>query len=222
MKYAVVVYTGIGMLLSGAAYVHQIIGPNGKALVVVKCKVNSQECYRQAGKSAAGHIKWSIAKATRAGCSLKFFPAQSLGIPWCFNAFDIGSDSIRGRADCYPMPFKIHWMFRGMNMKFFAAVVFIVGITISPLAMAAPSAQCALNADKSSVSVMVSNPDSGSWTCIASCRVYVEGQKAIEPMKCNYSVRPNASNKAECQRDSGEAKHYSHLGPTSMTCQPRK
>jgi hypothetical protein len=99
-----------------------------------------------------------------------------------------------------------------------------IAFTLLPLAAIAagfPSAECALNADKSSVVIIASNPSDTGYKCMASCRAKVNGQRALERVECNFNLARNAAEKTVCSRDGGAPKFYTEVSPTKHTCVPR-
>lgn len=107
-----------------------------------------------------------------------------------------------------------------MRFKVIATIAFTL-LPLAAMAAGSPSAECTLNADKSSVVVMASNPSDTAYKCMASCRANVKGQRALERVECNFNLAKNAAEKAVCSRDGGAPKFYTEVSPTKYTCVPR-
>lgn len=109
-----------------------------------------------------------------------------------------------------------------MNRMAVIAGAFCVAWTaLTGVAVANPNVQCTFNADKSQVLMMGSNPGDTAFRCVASCRVTVAGQRALERFECNFNLAKNAGEKAVCDRKGGGPNFYTALSPTKMTCAPR-
>jgi hypothetical protein len=104
-----------------------------------------------------------------------------------------------------------------------AIVVGIVGMALPGLAGADdfPSVECTLSADAAKVLVIASNPGSTSYSCVASCKANVTGQRPLQPIECTFSLRKNAAEKAVCTEKGKGARYFSAISPTRFTCQPK-
>lgn len=80
-----------------------------------------------------------------------------------------------------------------------------------------PSAECALNANSSALTVIASNGDAKTYACTATCRYKTVGQRPIQTFKCNYRLGPNAAEKTVCQLDAD----FAEALPTRNICEPR-
>lgn len=69
--------------------------------------------------------------------------------------------------------------------------------------------------------VIASNSGAGAYACMASCRINVAGQSAIERFECNFALGANATEKTVCTAKGKGPRHYSEISPTRFVCQPR-
>lgn len=100
----------------------------------------------------------------------------------------------------------------------------VVGVLVpmsAALAQDYPKVNCALSEDASRVVVTASNPGSTAYTCVASCRANVTGQRAFDNVDCSFGLGAGAAAKAVCTRKGGGANFFSAIGPTRFACAPR-
>lgn len=110
-----------------------------------------------------------------------------------------------------------------MTLRAAAFITLIVSALSAPAALAAdgPAAQCALNADKSSLQLMVSNGGDGGFACTASCQYTITGERPLQTFSCNFNLGANSADKVACDLDGKGPGHFNEVRPTRFVCQPR-
>lgn len=84
-----------------------------------------------------------------------------------------------------------------------------------------PSAQCAFNADKSSLVLTVSNTGAQAYACTASCQYTETGKRPLQTLGCNFNLAGNTAARAACDIDGQGPGHFAEVRPTRFVCQPR-
>lgn len=80
---------------------------------------------------------------------------------------------------------------------------------------------CVLNADKSALQVIASNPSDTSYYCQAWCRMKITGKRPVQNFACTFNLGKNAAEKVMCTSDGGAPNYFSEVLPTKSTCVPR-
>ena len=110
-------------------------------------------------------------------------------------------------------------------MKIFARAAIILAIAVSSITGALadnyPAGECSLNADSSTLTLVVSNGGDKSYACTASCQYKITGQRPLQTFGCNYALGANTPEKTACDLNGGSADYFSELRPTKFVCQPR-
>lgn len=100
--------------------------------------------------------------------------------------------------------------------------VCMVGMLVPMTALGATGTlECVLNADKSALEVIASNPSDTSYYCQAWCRMKVTGERPVQRFDCTFNLGKNAAEKVVCKKDGGAPKFFSEVLPTRSTCVPR-
>lgn len=101
-----------------------------------------------------------------------------------------------------------------------AAVIAAAGFALPSSAMAFdfPGAQCNLNADQSTLEVVVSNPGSEKYACTMACHYKVAGQRLFQEFKCNFSLSPNSGDKVACSLEGDAPGHFIDVRGAALMC----
>lgn len=110
-------------------------------------------------------------------------------------------------------------------MNLFARAAVFLAITMSGLPGALadnyPMGECSLNADNSTIALVVSNGGATNYACSASCQYKITGQRPLQTFKCDYALGANTPEKTACDLEGGSANHFSEVRPTKFVCEPR-
>ena len=109
-------------------------------------------------------------------------------------------------------------------MYLFARAAVFLAVTMSGLSGALadnhPTGECSLNADNSTIALLVSNGGDTNYACSASCQYKITGQRPVQTFKCNYALGADTPEKTACHLDGGSANHFSEVRPTKFVCEP--
>jgi len=95
------------------------------------------------------------------------------------------------------------------------------GLLAGASAFDMPGAQCNLNADKSTLQVVVSNPASESYACAMACHYKVAGERLFQAFNCNFSLSPNSGDKVACDLEGNAPGYFAEARGAQLMCQPR-
>ena len=106
--------------------------------------------------------------------------------------------------------------------KTVAAVAVIATGWLSLLAGASaieghPDAQCVLNAEKTRITVPVSNSGPNSYGCTATCTYTIQGERALHRLRCNFALGANAAERIACEEEA----QFTELRSSEYICEPR-
>lgn len=88
------------------------------------------------------------------------------------------------------------------------------------LAFDFPGAQCSLNADHSTLEVIVSNPGSQRYHCAMACHYKVAGERLFQAFNCNFSPSPNSGSKVACDLEGDAPGYFAEVRANSLMCRP--
>jgi len=102
-------------------------------------------------------------------------------------------------------------------------IVIVVAMFAPMSALGATSwmPNCELNADKSALQVIASNPSDQKYYCQAWCRMKITGERPVQKFDCTFNLAKNAAEKVMCSKDGGTPGYFSEVLPTRSTCVPR-
>ncbi len=92
----------------------------------------------------------------------------------------------------------------------------------SAIAADYPKAECRIGSDKLSLSVIASNPTNTAFSCVASCRGNLKGQRAFQKVDCNFNLGKNAAEKVVCTESTSAPKIFTAVAPIKFTCVPKR
>ncbi|KQT48489.1 hypothetical protein ASG47_09085 [Devosia sp. Leaf420] len=102
-----------------------------------------------------------------------------------------------------------------------AGLAFVLTVLSIGHVMAAPSAQCVPNADKSQLQLIVSNSADQNYACIDSCQYKVTGQRPLQTLGCQFALNGGTAENVACDVKGDGPDYFGELRPTKYTCQPR-
>jgi hypothetical protein len=94
-------------------------------------------------------------------------------------------------------------------------------LVLAPVGQAFPEVETSLTADKTMVVVTGSNSGAQGYRCSVVGRISIEGQRAFQPMQCNFSLPSNTSAKQVCEVPAIGDGPIRELGGVKMTCVPQ-
>jgi hypothetical protein len=104
------------------------------------------------------------------------------------------------------------------KVLFSVAFVLLAG---SAIAAGYPNAECRIGPDKLSLSVIASNPTDTAFSCVASCRANLKGQRAFQNVDCKFTLGKNAAEKVACTESTAAPKLFTAVAPIKFTCVPK-
>jgi hypothetical protein len=105
--------------------------------------------------------------------------------------------------------------------SFSLALVLLLG-AVSAAPAQFPQLDCQLNADKSQLSLVASNPTGQRYQCISQCKYSVKGSPALLRPNCNtFNLPANTSAKTVCAVKGNGPGHFTRVEPSGFTCAPR-
>lgn len=156
-----------------------------------------------------------LAFRTRGSLTHKFFPAckeRARGI--CFSS---GQGPVR-----LAQPSKLlSGDAQHMDHLKVCLLVATAWFALAAAGHAFPKVETNLTADKSAVIVTGSNTGAQGYRCSIAGRISIEGQRAFQPLQCNFSLPGNTPTKQMCEVPASGGGLIREVGGVKMTCVPQ-
>lgn len=109
-----------------------------------------------------------------------------------------------------------------MMLRAIAPIVIAVGLNAigahAAFAVGFIDAQCVFNADKSKMSLVVTNGFDESMRCTSSCTYKVRSERLFKPFTCSYSLAGNEQDKVACELPGDGPGSFVDVRPTETRC----